>query len=281
MLAASVQSQSNCLSITSWNRFGNKPDGSCFEVSISDLYQMIIHTQVNIIGFTFNFKNGSSQSYSVNSGIMNKSVIDLNNIYMTKASIYVGDGIEGLKFELYDSTTQNLNSTEIIGNSQKGCFSYLNSSFFKAESLVIDSIKGCFDNNQLNYFPFLEFSYSFSECSVQVKHPMKTVSSTTMMSSTKSITLSSFFNPFVFNSTISSTITSSLTSLAISQSYTFTSPTSTIALSSTTSSTLSSTTTYSSTTSSTSTSSKTLSTSTSATTIRTSIRYLSCNYLSF
>jgi hypothetical protein len=29
--AASVKSQSNCMSITAWNRFGNKPDGSCFE----------------------------------------------------------------------------------------------------------------------------------------------------------------------------------------------------------------------------------------------------------
>jgi hypothetical protein len=193
---ASVKSQSYCMPITASNRYGNKPDGSCFEISISDLNQMIIHTQTNIIGFTFNFKNGSSQSYNENSVIMNKSMIDLNNIYMTGSTIYAGDGIEDLKFELYDSTTQNLNSTEIIGNSQKGCFSYFNSSFFKSKSLVIDSIKGCVDNSKLNYFPFLEFTYSFSQCPMQVIYQMKTVSSTIMMtstisSSTKTITSSS------------------------------------------------------------------------------------------
>jgi hypothetical protein len=201
IFAASVKSQLNCMPITAWNRYGTKPDGSCFEVSISDLNQMIIHTQINIIGFTFNFKNGSSQSYNENSGIMNNFVINLNSIYMTGIDIYVGDGIEALKLQLYDSTTQKFNSTEIIGNSQNGCFSYFNSSFFKSKSLVIDSIKGCVDNNQLNYFPFLEFTYSFSQCPIQVFYPK--ISST--ISSSTSIKSSSTFNPLVSNFIMSST----------------------------------------------------------------------------
>jgi hypothetical protein len=196
----------NCMPITAWNRYGTKPDGSCFEVSISDLNQMIIHTKTNIIGFTFNFKNGSTQSYDENSAKKNTFVINLNSIYMTGIDIYVGDGIEALILQLYDSTTQKFNSTEIIGNSQNGCFSYFNSSFFKSKSLAIDSIKGCFDNNQLNYFPFLEFTYSLSQCPIQVLYPKNPEISTNMISSTISVTTSSSVNPFVSNSFISSTV---------------------------------------------------------------------------
>jgi hypothetical protein len=181
---------------------------------------MIIHTQTSIIGFTFNFRNGSSQSYNENSGTTNKFVIDLNNIYMTGVNIYAGYAIEALKFQLYDSIKNQYNSTEIIGNSQQGCFSYFNSSFFKSENLVIDSIKGCLSNNQLNYFPYLEFKYSFSQCPIQVIYPIKTETSTIMISSTISstqgITPSLFFSSFVSDSFISSTISPSLKSSTIS-----------------------------------------------------------------
>jgi hypothetical protein len=197
-----IESQSNCMPITAWNYFGSKPDiGECFEVLISDLDQMIIHTQINIIGFTFNFKNGSTQSYNENSGIMNKSLIDLKNINMTGVDVYVGEGIEALKFQLYDSLTQNFNSTEIIGNSQNGCFSYFNSSFFKSQSLVIDLIKGCVDNKQLTYFPFLEFIYSFSQCLIQVLYPITSVISTSISSTTKlttSISSKAKFDIFIY-----------------------------------------------------------------------------------
>jgi hypothetical protein len=193
-----IESQSNCLPITAWNYFGSKPDnGECFKVLISELDQMIIHTQTNIIGFTFNFKNGSTQSYNENSGIMNKSVINLKNISMTGVDVYVGEGIEALKLQLYDSLTQNFNSTEIIGNSQNGCFSYFNSSFFKSQSLVIYSIKGCVDNKQLTYFPFLEFIYSFSQCSIQVLYPITSVISTSISSTTTSIRSKAKFDIFV------------------------------------------------------------------------------------
>ncbi len=101
-----IESQSNCMPITAWNYFGSKLDnGDCFEVLIYDLDQMIIHTQINIIGFIFNFKNGSTQSYNENSDIMNKSLIDLKNITMTGVDVYVGEGIEALKLQLYDSLT--------------------------------------------------------------------------------------------------------------------------------------------------------------------------------
>jgi hypothetical protein len=214
--AASVKSQSNCMPITTRNRFGNKPDGSCFEISISDLNQMIIHTQTNIIGFTFNFKNGSNQSYIENWSVIKNFVIDLNNIYMTGVDIYVGRGIEALKLQLYDSMTQNFNSTEIIGDSQNGCFSYLNSSFFKSQSLVIDSIKGCLGNNQLNYFPFLVFKYSFSQCPIQVIYPQNpTTSMRSLNISAKILNTPPSSNSIFSNPIKSSTIIPSLTSSAI------------------------------------------------------------------
>jgi hypothetical protein len=271
--AASVKSQSNCMPITACNRYGTKPVGSCFEVSISDLNQMIIHTQTNIIGFTFNFKNGSSQSYNENSGIMNNFVINLNNIYMTGVDIYVGDGIESLKLKMYDSMTQNFSSTKKIGNSQKGCFSYINSSFFKSQSLVIDLISGCVDNKKLNYFPFLEFTYSFSQCPIQVFYPK--ISST--ISSSTSIKSSSTFNPIVSNFIMSST---KLLSLLTSSSSTIltTEITSSISTSSTSTTTLSISTSSTSTTtlsiSTSSTSTITSSSTTSSTTKITSIHLI-------
>jgi hypothetical protein len=215
-IAASVKSQSNCMPITARNRFGNKPDGSCFEITISDLSQMIIHTQTNIIGFTFNFKNGSNQSYIENWSVIKNFVIGLNNIYITGVDIYVGGGIEALKLQLYDTMTQNFNLTEIIGDSQNGCFSYLNSSFFKSQSLVIDSIKGCLGNNQLNYFPFLEFTYSFSQCPIQVIYPQNPlISMTSLNISTTILNTPSSSNYIFSNPIISSTIIPSLTSSAI------------------------------------------------------------------
>jgi hypothetical protein len=81
------------------------------------------------------------------------------------------------------------------------------------------------DNNQLNYFPFLEFTYSFSQCPMQVIYQMKTVSSTIMMSSTISVTTSSSFNPFVSNYFTSDTATLSLKSSTIANSITVSSST--------------------------------------------------------
>jgi hypothetical protein len=253
--------------ISAWNRYGSKPDnGVCLEVSTSDLSQMIIHTQISIIGFTFNFKNGSSQSCNENSGVMNNFVINFNNIYMTSGHIYVGEGIEALKLQLYDPMTQKFNSTDIIGYSQNDCFSYFNSSFFKSQSLIIDSIKGCVDNKLLNYFPFLEFKYSFSQCPIQELYPKNPATSTTTPSTTSHST----------TTTTSSSATSSIST-------TITLPTSTSSASTTTTTTTtlstnshSTTTTSSSTTSSTSTISTTttLSTSTSSTTKTTSIHLI-------
>jgi hypothetical protein len=251
--------------ISAWNRYGSKPDnGVCFEVSISDLSQIIIHTQISIIGFTFNFKNESSQTYNENWGVIKNFVIDLNNIYMTGGHIYVGEGIEALKLQLYDSLTQNLNSTDIIGDSQKGCFSYFNSSFFKSQSLIIDSIKGCVDNKQLKYLPFLEFKYSFSQCPIQELYPNNPATSTSTTTLSRSTNSTSITTSSSATCSMSTTTTITLSTSASSAS-------TTTATSSTTSH--STTTTSSSTTSSMSTISTTttLSTSTSSTTKTTSI----------
>ena len=132
---------------------------------------------------------------------MSKYVIDLNNIYMTGANIYVCEGIEALQFQLYDSATNNFNTTEVIGNSKMSCFTYFNSSFFKSQSLVINSIKGCADNKMSKFFPFLEFIYSFSQCPIQLLFPNTPVNTSNTMNliSTSSINRS--------NSLTTSTIT--------------------------------------------------------------------------
>ena len=91
----------------------------------------------------------------------------MTNSYLTGANVYVGYGVEGLQFQLYDSIANKESSTQIIGNSQSGCFSNFNARFYKAQSLQINLIRGCFDSINLSYFPFLQFSYSLSQCSLQ------------------------------------------------------------------------------------------------------------------
>jgi hypothetical protein len=230
---------------------------------------MIIHTQTNIIGFTFNFKNGSSQTYNENWSVIKNFVIDLNNIYMTGGHIYVGEGIEALKLQLYDPMTQKFNSTDIIGYSQNDCFSYFNSSFFKSQSLIIDSIKGCVDNKLLNYFPFLEFKYSFSQCPIQELYPKNQATSTSTTTLSTSTNSTSTTTSSSATSSISTTIT--LPTSTSSASTTTTTTTTTLSTNSHSTTTTSSSTTSSSSTISTTT---TLSTSTSSTTKTTSIHLI-------
>ncbi len=108
----------------------------------------------------------------------NDYVIDLKNVHLTGSTVYIGEnGVEGLQFELYNSTSKNSNSTKIIGYS-RSCTSNFNSKFLRANSLVIDSISGCVDDKNLTYFPFIQFTHSFSQCTPDERFGT-TVTSTT------------------------------------------------------------------------------------------------------
>jgi hypothetical protein len=162
-----VAGAQNCLVLQSTNFYGGQrstfDQNLCFEVQVADLKEIIVHTNSNLVGFTFNFKDGTTRNFTETSGSTNDFLIDLSTSDLIGCTIYVVEGIEGLEFQLYDWNKNEESFSAVMGQSGD-CFSYFNSSSLNIEYLKIDSIQGCIDNKESNYFPFLSFSYSFSQC---------------------------------------------------------------------------------------------------------------------
>lgn len=152
-----------CLVLETKNFYGTYTSQSCFNILVSDLAKMTIHTISSIVGFTFTFINGSTQSYIENERYTSNYTIELINISITSANIYIGNGIEGIQFQFFNSSSNESTLSPTIGQSI-GCFSYFNSTSMNVKYLMINSINGCLQQNNLTYFPYLFFSYSFSQC---------------------------------------------------------------------------------------------------------------------
>lgn len=228
---------SNYMVLTASHIFGIKNSSSCFEVLTSNLKQMIVHTQENIVGFTFKFINGTIESYFENPIYLNNYTIDLINLDITSVNVMTGKGIASLQFELYNYTSNNSSMTQQIGQSN-GCLSYLNSRFFNSKSLVIKSIQGCFDTNNSTYFPYMAFSYSFSQTTLGITASTVITETTTTIVTTYSnilnattLTETSLTTPYDKTDTPSS-ITNSITTRLIT-----TTPTTTLSTTATTAST--------------------------------------------
>jgi hypothetical protein len=162
-----VAGAQNCLVLQSTNFYGGQrstfDQNLCFEVQVGDLRGIIVHTNSNLVGFTFNFINGTTRNFTETSDSTKDFLIDLSTSDLIGCTIYVGEGIEGLEFQLHEWNTNEESFSTVMGQSGD-CFSYFNSSSLNIEYLKIDSIQGCIDNKESNYFPFLSFSYSFSQC---------------------------------------------------------------------------------------------------------------------
>ena len=160
-----TEAQNNCLVLQSTNIYGGQRSNfqKCFDIQIDNLTEIIVHTKSNVVGFTFNFNDGKIISFLETSGSTNNYTIDLIKNELIGANIFIGEGIEGLQFQLYNFNTNNVTLSEMMGQSI-GCFSYFNSSSMKINYLKVDSIHGCVDDKNSNYFPFLSFSNSFSQC---------------------------------------------------------------------------------------------------------------------
>ena len=69
----------NCLVLQATNFYNASKStfdtNSCFDVQIADLIEMIVHTQSNIVGFTFNFNDNTTKSYIGNSTKLTISVL--------------------------------------------------------------------------------------------------------------------------------------------------------------------------------------------------------------
>ena len=116
-------SASNCLILNSSNSFGGTRTGTCFEYLVEDLKQIIVHSQVSVVGFTFIFLDGTNTTYVENSQFTNSSTIDLTSTNIIGVKIFSGPGIQGLQFQ-YESKIW----TQIVGQSI-GCLKTLDSNF--------------------------------------------------------------------------------------------------------------------------------------------------------
>ena len=139
----------NCLVLQSTNIFGAQRSTfdptSCFDVEISDLKHIVVHSKLNVVGFTFVFLDGHSTNFIEISGSTNQFQIDLTRIDLIGANIFIGEGIEGLQFQLFNWSSNNAELSEMMGQST-GCFSYFNSSSLNIKYLQIKSFHGCVDN---------------------------------------------------------------------------------------------------------------------------------------
>jgi hypothetical protein len=156
-----------CLILNSSNSFGGKRSGACFEYLMNDLKQIIVHSNVSVVGFTFIFLNGTNTTYVQNLLYSNNYTIDLSNSNIIGVRIFTDPGVQGLQFQF-----QSAIWTQIIGQST-GCSSTLDSNFLNIQFFQIISIQGCIHRNISTYFKYISFSYSFSKC------PLNTLSTTT------------------------------------------------------------------------------------------------------
>jgi hypothetical protein len=106
MIFLEVTEAQTCLILQSKNIYGGQipsfDQNLCFEVQVADLKEIIVHTNLNLVGFTFNFKDGTTRNFMETSGSSNDFQIDLSTSDLIGCKIYVGEGIEGLEFQLYD-----------------------------------------------------------------------------------------------------------------------------------------------------------------------------------
>jgi len=208
----------NCLALESTNSYGERRSGTCFEILVSHLKGIIVHTQTSVVGFTFVFTNGSNTSYLENPVYTNSAYIDLTNMYLTGLNIYTWPGVHGIQFQ-----QSNSGPSQMIGDSSGRCFNYLNSTFLKSQYLEIKIIYGCIDNNNSQYFPYLAFSYSFSQCPLRTTSTTSTLSTTsttsTLSTTSTTITLTTTSTTSTLSTTITTTSTPFLTSAAVCKFY--------------------------------------------------------------
>jgi hypothetical protein len=105
-----LYSNSSCLVLQSSNSFGTSRSGSCFEIAVSDLNQIIVHTQASLVGFSFSFNDGTNRSYLENSVLTNNYSIELTNRVIIRVNIYTGKGVEGIQFQLDNTISARINS---------------------------------------------------------------------------------------------------------------------------------------------------------------------------
>jgi hypothetical protein len=154
-------SNETCPVLSAINRYGRTRNGNCFQISVSKLREIVVYTDRCVVGFTFKFLNGTILNYFERKTFKRNYTVDLtNNKELIGVDLKVGIGVESIQFHFNNSI-----STEMMGESPDDYLLHLNSSFLNLSCLQIHTISGCIDDKNLQYYPFMAFSYYFSLCS--------------------------------------------------------------------------------------------------------------------
>ena len=153
----------SCKVLTATNTYGKVRTGKCFQVSVPDLKQIIVHQETTIVGLTFNFVNGTSTDFMEKASIKSYT-IDLDFVEIKGVNLKVGEGVESLQFQLLNSSSNAQILTEMIGDSPNGCLFQLNSNFLNVLCIQINTIYGCVDDKNSSYFPYIAFDHHNNFC---------------------------------------------------------------------------------------------------------------------
>ena len=140
-----IKSISNrCLELQASNSFGGATEGNCFKVSLTNLNELIIYTGETINGLEFIYKDNSNISFIQNKNLRNS--LNLKNAIITEVDIWVGSGIDGLRFQIYNFSTNSYQNSPEMGKNNS-CHFKLNALFLNAQFYRLDSISGCTVSN--------------------------------------------------------------------------------------------------------------------------------------
>ena len=199
----------NCMVLSSVNRFGRIGNGSYFSQSIELVEKIMVnYTNDSIYGIKFELLNGQNMILMENSSSLAKTeIIDLKISYLSGVDIWINSmGIIGIQFQVFDKFLNKNNFATQFG-STRGCHFYLNSTFMKSKYFKINSIGGFVDiSTKINA---LIFDYSFSQCPF---YNLTFSSISTSSSNLKNSELETVTNsPISFTTEIPSSITLSST----------------------------------------------------------------------
>jgi hypothetical protein len=162
-------SNETCPVLSAINRYGRTRNENCFQISVSKLREIVVYIDRCVVGFTFKFLNGTILNYFERKTFKRNYKVDLsNNKEMIGVNLKVGIGVESIQFHFNNSI-----STEMMGESPDDYLFHLNSSFLNSPCFQIHTISGCTDDKNLQYYPFMAFSYYFSLCSRIIRKYLK------------------------------------------------------------------------------------------------------------
>ena len=136
-----------------------------FDVKISDLKSIEIHSGEFVYALKFNYKNGNSlyQGYTLKNHVKSISTVDLENKQIAAFHFRFGSWLNNIKFLIYDPSNKTFSWTAAFGG-QGGLPTYIDAHTLAPPSseFQITSLSG--SAHPYDYIRTLRVGYSYKEC---------------------------------------------------------------------------------------------------------------------